>query len=81
MSKFPDCARRKHFECTVLRYPRSMFQKQEMVLSNCDEKEGPIAITHADLAILGASGKVFSIGAKAHTTDVQIAILVCFVIH
>ena len=29
-----------------------------------------VVITHADLAILGASSKVFSIEAKAHTTKV-----------
>jgi hypothetical protein len=40
-----------------------------------------VVITHADLAILGASSKIFSIGAKAHTADVQITVLVCFVIY
>jgi hypothetical protein len=45
------------------------------------EKRDLIAITHANLAILGAGGKEFSIGAKAHTADVQITIFVCFVIH
>jgi hypothetical protein len=55
--------------------------KDETVEINCDEEEDLIAITHANLAILGAGGKVFSIGAKAHATDVQITIFVCFVIH
>jgi hypothetical protein len=53
----------------------------EMVKISCDEKRDLIAITHANLTILGASGKEFSIGAKADTTDVQITIFVCFVIH
>jgi hypothetical protein len=37
-------------------------------------------ITHADLSILGASGKVFSIGAEAYTTNVQITVFVRLVI-
>ena len=45
------------------------------------KRKNCVVITHADLAILGAGGKVFSIGAEAHTTNVQIAVLVCFVVH
>jgi hypothetical protein len=58
-----------------------MFPKHETVKINCDEKGTLFAITHANLTILGASGKVFSIGAKAHTADVQITIFVCFLIN
>ena len=55
--------------------------KHETVKINCDEKRDLIAITHANLTVLGASGKVFSIGAKAHTADVQITVFVSFVIN
>jgi len=58
-----------------------MFPTYETVKISCDEKRDLIAITHANLTILGASGKVFSIGAKAHTADVQITIFVCFLIN
>ncbi len=44
------------------------------------KKRGSDEMTHADLPILGASGKVFSIGAKTHTTNVQITVLVRFFI-
>jgi hypothetical protein len=37
--------------------------------------------THANLPILGAGGKVFSVRAEAHAPDIQIAIFVCFFIH
>jgi hypothetical protein len=39
-----------------------------------------LEVTHADLPILGASGKIFSIGTEAHAADVQVTIFVCFVI-
>ena len=45
-----------------------------------EDKWGP-ALTYANLTILGAGGKVFSVGAEAHTPNVQIAIFVCFVIN
>jgi hypothetical protein len=47
---------------------------------NCNEERSSVKVTHADLPILGASGKIFSIGAEAHTADVQVTVLVCFVI-
>ena len=37
-------------------------------------------ITHADLPVLGASSKVFSIRAKAHAANVQVAVLVRLVV-
>lgn len=43
-------------------------------------KKRSVEETHADLTILGASGKIFSIGAEAHAADVQVTVLVCFVI-
>jgi hypothetical protein len=58
-----------------------MFQSARQSESTVMKKRDPVAITHADLAILGASGEVFSIGTKAHTADVQIAVLVGFVVH
>lgn len=39
-----------------------------------------LEVTHADLPILGAGGKIFSIGTEAHAADVQVTVLVCFVI-
>jgi hypothetical protein len=41
---------------------------------------GGVEITHADLPVLGASSKVFSIRAKAHAANVQVAVLVRLVI-
>jgi len=37
-------------------------------------------MTHADLPVLGAGSKVFSIRAKAHAANVQVAVLVRLVI-
>ena len=42
---------------------------------------GGVEITHADLPVLGAGSKVFSIRAKAHAANVQVAVLVGFVIN
>jgi hypothetical protein len=48
-------------------------------VKNWDQGE-ELEVTHADLPILGARGKIFSIGTEAHATDVQVTVLVCFVI-
>jgi hypothetical protein len=46
-----------------------------------EEKRAPPELTYANLPILGAGGKVFSVRTEAHAPDVQIAIFVCFVIN
>jgi hypothetical protein len=46
-----------------------------------EEKRAPPELTYANLPILGAGGKVFSVGTEAHAPDVQIAIFVCFFIN
>ncbi len=38
-------------------------------------------VTHANPPILGAGGKVFSVGAEMHAPDVPIATIFCFLIH
>jgi hypothetical protein len=59
--------------------PNLRFGAQHAV-KNWDQGKMELEVTHADLPILGAGGKIFSIGTEAHAADVQVTILVCFVI-